>query len=123
MIVRAISNNQESSSREWVFCRGLSAYKTGQKAIEQGIKSDLLEFQDDCFFALQNGIDWLERLGSKNQQELLDKDVINIISNRYGVVSVQDYQSIVTDRAYSSSCNVYTIFSEDAFLFEFSQGI
>ncbi|MBR4973852.1 MAG: hypothetical protein IKY45_05265 [Clostridia bacterium] len=123
MIVRAISNNHESSSREWVFCRGLSAYKTGQKAIEQGIKSDLLEFQDDCFFALQNGIDWLERLGSKNQQELLDKDVINIISNRYGVVSVQDYQSIVTDRAYSSSCNVYTIFSEDAFLFEFSQGI
>jgi hypothetical protein len=123
MIVRAISNNQDSSSRDWVFCRGLSAYKTGQKAIEQGIKSDLLEFQDDCFFALQNGIDWLERLGSKNQKDLLDKDIIEIISNRYGVVSVQDFQSIVTDRAYSSTCNVYTIFSEDAFLFEFSQGI
>lgn len=123
MLVRAISNNQDSSSREWVFCRGLSAYKNGQKAIEQDIKSALLEFQDDCFFALQNGIDWITRLGSKNQKELLDADIVNIISNRYGVVDVQDFQSIITDRSYSSSCNVYTIFSEDAYLFEFTQTV
>lgn len=123
MLVRAISNNQDSSSREWVFCRGLSAYKNGQKAIEQDIKSSLLEFQDDCFFALQNGIDWLERLGSKNQKETLDNDIITVIESRYGVVSVQNFQSVVTERAYSCSCNVYTIFSEDAFLFEFSQGV
>lgn len=123
MLVRAISNNQDSSSREWVFCRGYSAYKNGQKAIEQDIKSALLEFQDDCFFALQNGIDWLTRLGAKNQKELLDTDIVTTIENRYGVLSVQNFYSVVTDRAYSCTASVYTIFSEDAFLFEFTQGI
>ena len=123
MLVRTISNNQDSSSREWVFCRGLSAYKSGQVAIEQDIKSALLEFENDCFFALQNGIDWLQRLGAKNQKEQLDEDIVNIISKRYGVISVQDFQSIVTDRAYSSTCNVYTIFSENAYLFEFTQTV
>ena len=123
MLVRAISNNQDSSSREWVFCRGLTAYKNGQKAIEQDVKSALLEFQDNCFFALQNGIDWLTRLGSKNQKELLDEDIVNVIQSRYGVLSVQDFQSIVTDRVYSCTCNIYTIFSQDAYLFEFTQRI
>lgn len=123
MLVRAISNNQDSSSREWVFCRGLSAYKNEQKAIEQDIKSALLEFQNDCFFALQNGIDWITRLGSKNQKELLDSDIITTIQERYGVLNVQNFLSIVTDRTYSCSCNVYTIFSEDAYLFEFTQTV
>lgn len=123
MLVRAISNNQDSSSREWVFCRGLTAYKNSQKAIEQDIKSALLEFKNDCFFALQNGIDWLTRLGATNQKELLDSDIVKTIQNRYGVLSVYDFQSIVTDRSYSCSCNVYTIYSEDAYLFEFTQGI
>lgn len=123
MLVRAISNNEDSSAREWVFCRGLSAYKNEQKAIEQDIKSALLEFKNDCFFALQNGIDWVTRIGRKNQQEQLDNDIITVIENRYGVVGVRDFQSVVLDRAYSCSCNVYTIFSEDAYLFEFTQGI
>ena len=123
MIVRKIKNNQDMSGREWVFCRGLTAYIKEQHAIEQDIKSALLEFKNDCFFALQNGIDWLERLGSRNQKELLDNDVLEIIQNRFGVVSVQDFNSVVTERAYSCSCNVYTIFSEDAFLFEFTQGV
>lgn len=123
MIVRAIKNNQDMSGREWVFCRGYTAYKKEQYAIEQDIKSALLEFENDCFFALQNGIDWIERLGSKNQKELLDNDILETIQNRFGVVSVQDFSSVVTDRAYSCSCNVYTIFSADAFLFEFTQGV
>lgn len=123
MLVRAIKNNQDMASREWVFCRGLSAYKKEQSAVSQGIKSALLEFQNDCYFALQNGIDWLTRLGSKNQKELLDNDIIITIQNRWGVVNVTDFKSSVLERAYSCSCNVYTIFSQDAYLFEFTQNI
>ena len=123
MLVRSVLNNGDNSSRTWVFCRGLSAYKNEQKAIEQDIKSALLEFKNDCFWALQSGIDWLTRLGSKNQKELLDRDIVEIIENRYGVISVQDFESSVIDRAYTSKCNVYTIFSEDGILLEFSQNI
>jgi len=123
MLVRTVINNEDSSSRTWCFCRGFSAYKSDQKAIEQDIKSALLEFKNDCFWALESGIDWRTRLGSKDQKDSLDSDVINVIENRYGVISVQDFESIVLDRAYTSKCNVYTIFSEEGILLEFSQSI
>lgn len=123
MITRAIKNNQDSSRRAWVFCRGLSAYKKEQSSIEQDIKSALLEFKYDCFWALQNGIDWLTRLGSKNQKELLDDDIVKTIQNRFGVIAVNDFQSSIIDRAYSCQCNVYTIFSQDNILFTFSTSI
>lgn len=123
MLVRAIKNNQDMSKRAWVFCRGYSAYKSGQNAVEQDIKSALLEFQNNCYWALLNGIDWVTRLGSKNQKNLLDNDIVRIIENRYGVISVQDFQSSVIDRAYSSFCNVYTLFSENPIPFNFSNSI
>lgn len=123
MIVRAIKNNEDNSSREWVFCRGLTAYKTEQKAIEQDVKSALLEFKNDCFWALQSGIDWLTRLGSKNQKELLDNEIIDIIKNRYGVIKVENFESAIVERAYNSTCNIYTIFSEKSLLLEFTQNI
>lgn len=123
MITRAIKNNEDSSRRVWVFCRGLTAYKKEQKSIEQDIKSALLEFKYDCFWALQSGIDWLTRLGAKNQKELLDNDVIRTIQNRFGVISVQDFQSNVVDRTYACQCDVFTIFSQDSYLFTFSTSI
>ena len=120
MLVRAIFNNQDSGSREWVFCRGYGAYKQNQSALEQAIKSNLLEFKNDCFFALQNGIDWRTRLGSLNQKDLLDEDIVTTIQNRTGVLAVQNFKSSVIERAYSCSCEVYTIYSQDAYLFELS---
>lgn len=121
MIVRAIKNNQEMSKRAWVFCRGFSAYKKKQNAISQGIKSALLEFQNDCYFALLSGIDWRARLGMRNQKNLLDNDIVNIISNRWGVVNVQDFASAVVERSYNCSCNVYTVFSSEPYKFDFAQ--
>lgn len=123
MLERAIKNNKDQSSRVWVFCRGLTAYKKGRAAIEQDIKSALLEFKYDCYFALQSGIDWLLRLGSKNQKELLDDDIIKVIQGRFGVISVQNFDSVVIDRSYTFKCDVFTVFSEDSFLFEFSTTI
>ena len=123
MLVRAIKNNEDNSSRAWVFCRGLTAYKKGEAAIAQDVKSALLEFQNDCFFALQSGIDWLTRLGNKGQKDALDNDIVKVIENRYGVLSVQDFSSNVLDRAYTAKCNVFTIYSEEGILIEFSQSI
>ena len=123
MLVRVIKNNEDMSKRAWVFCRGYSAYKNEKPAIAQIINSSLLEFQNDCYFALQNGIDWITRLGAKNQKSLLDNDIQNIIQNCWGVLSVQDFQSLVIERSYSCTCNVYTVFSEDAYSFNFSNSI
>lgn len=123
MIVRAVKNNKDMAKRVWVFCRGTSAYKTSQNATEQIVKSSLLEFKNDCYWALNSGIDWVTRLGYKNQKDLLDADIKETILNCWGVLNLQDFQSSVLERAYSCSCDVYTIFSEDALKFTFSNSI
>lgn len=123
MLVRAISNNQDSSSRNWVFGRGYSSYKSGQSAVAQDIKSALLEFENDCYWALQNGIDWLTRLGFHNQKEALDNDVINTIQSRSGVIAVQNFESQEIDRSYFAQCQVISIYSENPINFSFNQGV
>lgn len=112
MKVRA-NKKLDNGSMEWQFGSGLSTYKTEENAIKQDIESSLLEWKNNCFFALQNGIDWRTRLGSKNQKDLLDADVIEVISNRYGVYDVTDFVSSVTDRNYTCQCRVITMFSEE----------
>lgn len=121
MKVRAIQKNNNGSF-DFVFGQGFTSYKKDEKEIEQDILCGLNEWKNDCFWALQNGIDWRNRLGLKNQQELLDNDIIEVIKSREGVLDVIDFESMVTDRLYSCKCSIYTIFSEN-FIFTYSKGI
>lgn len=123
MLLRAVLNNQESSSRTWVFGRGYSSYKSGQSAVAQDIKSSLLEFENDCYWALQNGIDWQTRLGYHNQKDLLDEDILSTIQERSDVLSVEDFESQVFDRTYLAQCKIYSIYSENPINFTFNQGV
>lgn len=115
MLVRTArkTDNSESGLYDWVYMRGYSAYKTEQNAIMQDIETALYEFQNNCYWALDNGIDWVTRLGYHNQKNLLDNDIQDLINNRYGVLQVSDFQSNVTGREYSCSCIVYTIYSRE----------
>ena len=106
----------------WDFGHGFTSYVSGQTAIGQDIYCSLLEWKNNCFFALQNGIDWRTRLGQKNQKEQLDEDVLNIIASREGVLDIQDFVSNVIDRVYTCQCNVFTIYSEN-FNFTFSNEV
>ena len=119
MIIRTVRDD-ENGKETWQFGQGYSSYRNEKYAIAQDIKTALLEFQNDCYFALNHGIDWLTRLGYKNQKELLDEDVYNVIVNRYGVLSVENFESDVYDREYTCSCLVYTIFSETPLEFNFT---
>lgn len=123
MLVRAIENSADMSSRAWVFGRGYNSYKSGKYATEQDVKSALLEFENDCYFALDSGIDWLTRLGFTGQKDLLDTDIVEIISNREGVLNVQNFESTVEYRFYSATCEIYTIYSETPINFNFSRGV
>ena len=123
MLVRAISNNEDMSSRNWVFGRGYNSYKGEKYAVEQDVKSALLEFENDCYFALNNGIDWLTRLGFTGQKELLDNDIQNVIINREGVLEIQNFNSTNEYRNYTATCDIYTIYSETPINFSFTKGI
>lgn len=122
MLVR-VAKKLASGRFEWDFGHGFSSYKREQAAVAQDIETSLYEFKYDCFFALQNGIDWITRLGKHNQRDQLDRDVQQTIQSRYGVLGVDGFSSTVVDRRYICECNVYTIFSETPYPLKFTQGV
>lgn len=82
MIVRALN-----SSNDWTFGQGLQNYKSGNLAVQQEIQTNVLFFLNDCFFALNKGIDWFNLLGGKNQA-LLNLQVTSAILNSPGVLNL-----------------------------------
>lgn len=119
MLVRSIKKDNENFS-EWQFGHSFADYKTKQNQIVQDIYTALYEWKYDCFFALENGIDWYTRLGNKNQKNLLDEDIITTIQNRIGVLNVFDFTSNLINRHYTCSCKVFTEYSNDELNIEFS---
>jgi hypothetical protein len=61
MIFRGITG-----SNDWTFGKGVNSYFTKDQAIAANIKTSLMFFLNDCFFAMDTGIDWWNLLGGKN---------------------------------------------------------
>jgi hypothetical protein len=61
MIFRAIS-----AANDWQFGQGVGSYFKKQDAVSANLKTRLLFFLNDCFYAMSTGIDWWNLLGSKN---------------------------------------------------------
>lgn len=63
MIFRGITGKSD-----WTFGQGRNSYFTREAAIAANIKTSLLFFLNDCFFAMDRGVDWWNLLGTKNPQ-------------------------------------------------------
>ncbi len=73
MIHRLVDQNGD-----WVFGRGHSSYAHGLDAILLNIKTRILSWRGDCFFALREGVDYNNILGygTKDALELAIKRVL-----------------------------------------------
>lgn len=118
MRVRKIDGNND-----WCFGNGNNDYATEAYAVGLDIKLRLQEWFNDCFFALDSGIDWRHRLGDYNQKLFLDGDVRTIAMTTNGVLDIADFQSRVDNRRYTCSFNVYQQFSLDIVPVEFEIGV
>lgn len=65
MIVRAID-----SVGDWLFGKGKNDYKKNIEAVAQSIRTRLQSHLGDCFWAVDQGVDWFNLLGSKKRLEL-----------------------------------------------------
>ena len=119
MLVRAIKKDKDGCS-EWCFGHSFGDYRKGQYQIAQDIYTALNEWKYDCFFAMENGIDWYTRMGKRGQKQLLDEDVIRIVQNRQGVISVINFTSSLAERQYSCNFGVFTEFTEEPITINFS---
>ena len=118
MRIRNIDKNND-----WQFGQSQTNYVTGAYAVGLDIKLRLQEWVNDCFFALPNGIDWKTRLGSHNQKLLLDADIMRIARTTTGVLDIINFDSIVSDRTYKCSFEVYQQYSTELLPFNFEMGM
>jgi hypothetical protein len=117
MICRKIDANGD-----WNFGKGMSDMARDQKAIEQDINTRLLSWVGDCFFALNDGIDWKNRLDVGGQKDLED-EVRFLILRTDGVVGINSLvvEFDETTRRIRITYDVETIFGQ-SFQSTISQG-
>lgn len=117
MRVRAVSDNLD-----WTFGKGNNNYVDQDMAIAQNIKSRLLAWEGDCFWALQDGIDWRNLL-DKGQEEALKLAIRSNILQAYGVAKITELSAVLSaDRKLSITYAVETIYG-NSFQSTINQGI
>lgn len=107
MIIRKVDANHD-----WEFGRGLSSYNSAEDAINENIQTRLLSWKNDAFFALDQGVDWRNRL-DKGQQEPLIQELQGVIMSSFGVVGINDFDAIFdsSTRLIRITYNIDTIYS------------
>lgn len=101
-----------NSENDWTFGKGKNNFATENEAISLNIKTRIKSWLGDCFFATDAGIDWINRLGSKNQRELLEADLRNIILQSEGVAGILSFTSELINRQFSATYEITTIYSK-----------
>ena len=76
------------TSGDWQFGRGKSSYYPDDKAVMQNLASRIRSWVGDCFFDVNMGIDWANRL-DKNQKDNLINDLKYLIMQTQEVVAVK----------------------------------
>ena len=107
MKVRAIDENHD-----WVFGTGLQSYVENDREIAQMIKTRVLSFLGDCFFAINEGIDWFNLLEKGAENEAMLKRSIGLtILKTNGVVALNEVDLTKNGRTVIINYNVKTIYS------------
>jgi hypothetical protein len=91
-----MSTRALDSNGDWIFGTGISAYLIGNSEVAQNIKTRLLCFINDCFWDVAAGIDWLNLLGSKNQQLALQLAISAVILNTANVTALSQISLVVS---------------------------
>lgn len=80
------------STGDWQFGRGIQSYVTEKNALKQNISTRLKSWKNDCFFAMDDGVDWQNFLDI-GRKKFLDIDVKRVILQTPGVLRISSYTS------------------------------
>lgn len=98
---------------DWQLGQGLGSYAKDADALALSIKTRLLSWVGDCFFALQDGIDYHNRL-DKGQKNNLVTELSNAVMQTNGVVRIKSLSAALDakTRALSVTYDVQTVFTK-----------
>jgi len=100
-----------TSDGDWTFGQGIGDFATESYAIEFNIATRVREWVNDCFFAMDHGIDYNNLLEIGQQKRLLHA-VRTTILQSYGVVGVNSVDvEIFNERDYIITYDIDTIYS------------
>jgi len=108
MIIR---NTTESN--DWTYGKGKADYRTDLEGIILNIKTRLQEWKGDCFFAVQNGVDYNNFL-DVGTKIFLDSDVKRVILQSEGVLKINIYGSSInrSSRGFTAQSEITTIYGK-----------
>lgn len=99
---------------DWTFGHGKGDYVSQNAAIGLDIRTRILSWLNDCFFDMGAGVDWINRLGSKNQKTLLEADLRRIILTTENVTGILEFDTSLNldNRGFTANYSVSTIYSK-----------
>lgn len=96
---------------DWQFGRGLQSYVTEKNALKQNISTRLKSWKNDCFFAMDDGVDWQNFLDI-GMKQYLDIDIKRVVLQTEGVLRISSYTSTLDteNRAATIRVTIGTVF-------------
>lgn len=108
MSFRNLDNNHD-----WTFGVGRNNYVVENQEVALNIKTRVLSFLGDCFFAPLEGIDWWH-LMEYNKRNEAENAVMNVIATTNDVVEVNQIDSILSaNRTLKIEYNVDTTYTSN----------
>lgn len=96
---------------DWVWGTGKNSYVSETQEIALNIKTRVLSFLNDCFFATNEGIDYWNLL-DYNKQEQLENQIQSTIIQTPGVTKINQVEVLIgANRRFNVNYNIETIYS------------
>lgn len=97
---------------DWTFGNGIGSYVTEEQEIALNVKTRIMSFLGDCFFATDEGIDWWNLLDYR-YQDRLENAVQDVIKNTPGVTAINSVDVLVgANRQIRLQYDIQTIYSQ-----------
>ncbi len=99
------------TDQKWniLFGNGKNSYFRDDKYIIQNMLTRLKAWKYDCFFDMNNGVDWQNLLG-KTQKSFIDSDIQRTILQSDGIIRLIKFESYInTSREYIANIEILTI--------------
>ena len=98
-------------NHDWVWGTGKNAYVKDEQEIALNLETRILSFLGDCFFAINEGIDWWNLLDYRYQGRL-ENAVSEVVKNTPGVTAINRIDVLMgADRQIRIQYDIQTIFS------------
>lgn len=106
MIIRNIDQNGD-----WVFGKGSSDYRKDLEATKIDLNTRLQSWKFDCFFALEEGVDYKNNL-DRNTKIFLDQDIKRVVLQTQNILRINEYVSEIDEetRQLTVSISVATLY-------------